>query len=187
MPPHQRTSGVLQALGGALAVFVPCATAARLLGWYRGGSQPLGGVAWGASGRAPSHGVPLSRPRHWGVGARADARATLLGVMPQWLARLCKERYTDCACPLGRHCIHTHLGIWSIIRFFIAISAFLHWTDAGDLVLWWHTPCFLLPRLQCILCKVRRMVSCETDAIRSHATISSASRSHVQRSCPSGA
>lgn len=35
--PHQRTSGELQALGCALAVFVPFATAARLLGWYRGG------------------------------------------------------------------------------------------------------------------------------------------------------
>ena len=35
--PHQRTSGELQCLGCALAVFVPCATAARLLGWYGGG------------------------------------------------------------------------------------------------------------------------------------------------------
>jgi hypothetical protein len=35
--PHQRTSGELQALGCALAGFVPCATAARLLGWYGGG------------------------------------------------------------------------------------------------------------------------------------------------------
>ena len=34
--PHQRTSGELQSLGCALAVFVPFATAARLLGWYRG-------------------------------------------------------------------------------------------------------------------------------------------------------
>lgn len=34
--PHQRTSGELQALGCALAVFVPFATAARLLGWYCG-------------------------------------------------------------------------------------------------------------------------------------------------------
>jgi hypothetical protein len=34
--PHQRTSGELQALGCALAVFVPFATAARLLGWYSG-------------------------------------------------------------------------------------------------------------------------------------------------------
>jgi hypothetical protein len=32
--PHQRTSGELQSLGCALAVFVPLATAARLLGWY---------------------------------------------------------------------------------------------------------------------------------------------------------
>ena len=35
--PYQRTSGELQALGCALAVFVPFATAARLLGWYSGG------------------------------------------------------------------------------------------------------------------------------------------------------
>ena len=34
--PYQRTSGELQALGCALAVFVPFATAARLLGWYCG-------------------------------------------------------------------------------------------------------------------------------------------------------
>jgi hypothetical protein len=34
--PHQRTSGELQSLGCALAVFVPFATAARLLGWYCG-------------------------------------------------------------------------------------------------------------------------------------------------------
>ena len=35
--PHQRTSGELQSRGCALAVFVPFATAARLLGWYCGG------------------------------------------------------------------------------------------------------------------------------------------------------
>ncbi len=35
--PHQQTSGEIQALGCALAVFVPFATAARLLGWYCGG------------------------------------------------------------------------------------------------------------------------------------------------------
>jgi hypothetical protein len=35
--PHQRTSGALQWLGCACAVFVPFATAARLLGWYCGG------------------------------------------------------------------------------------------------------------------------------------------------------
>jgi hypothetical protein len=34
--PYQRTSGALQSLGGALAVFVPFATAARLLSWYSG-------------------------------------------------------------------------------------------------------------------------------------------------------
>lgn len=36
IPPHQRSSGDLQALGCALAVFVPFATAATLLGWYSG-------------------------------------------------------------------------------------------------------------------------------------------------------
>jgi hypothetical protein len=35
--PHQRTSEEVQALGCALAVFVPFATAARWLGWYCGG------------------------------------------------------------------------------------------------------------------------------------------------------
>src|SRR2546430_473653 len=35
--PYQRTSGEIQFLGCALAVFVPFATAARLLGWYGGG------------------------------------------------------------------------------------------------------------------------------------------------------
>src|SRR5262245_3561281 len=34
--PQQRTSGELQLLGCVLAVFVPFATAARLLGWYCG-------------------------------------------------------------------------------------------------------------------------------------------------------
>ncbi len=46
VPPHQRTSGELQSLGCALAVFVPFATAARLLGWYRGGTVSPQAV-WG--------------------------------------------------------------------------------------------------------------------------------------------
>src|SRR5713101_5254671 len=44
--PHQRTSGELQALGCALAVFVPFATAARLLGWYSSGTVSPQAV-WG--------------------------------------------------------------------------------------------------------------------------------------------
>jgi hypothetical protein len=44
--PHQRTSGELQYLGCALAVFVPFATAARLLGWYCGGGVSPHAV-WG--------------------------------------------------------------------------------------------------------------------------------------------
>src|SRR6266853_1000115 len=42
--PHQRTSGELQCLGCALAVFVPFATAARLLGWSCGGVVSLRAV-----------------------------------------------------------------------------------------------------------------------------------------------
>jgi len=38
LQPHQRTSGELQWLGCALAVFVPFATAARLLSWSSGGA-----------------------------------------------------------------------------------------------------------------------------------------------------
>ena len=44
--PHQRTSGELQWLGCAFAVFVPFATAARLLGWYCGGRVSRRAV-WG--------------------------------------------------------------------------------------------------------------------------------------------
>lgn len=38
LPPHQRPSGELQCLGCALAVCVPLATAAKLLGWDSGGT-----------------------------------------------------------------------------------------------------------------------------------------------------
>ena len=45
--PHQRTSGELQCRGCALAVFVPFATAARLLGWSCGGVvRPRAGWCW---------------------------------------------------------------------------------------------------------------------------------------------
>lgn len=44
--PHQRTSGERQCLGCALAVFVPFATAARLLGWYCGGGVSPRAVWW---------------------------------------------------------------------------------------------------------------------------------------------
>jgi len=45
--PHQRTSGALQSLGCALAVFVPFAPAARVLGWYLGGPvSPQAGWGW---------------------------------------------------------------------------------------------------------------------------------------------
>ena len=56
--PHQRTSGELQCLGCALAVFVPFATAARLLGWYCGGGvSPRAVWCWvqAAGHRAMEH------------------------------------------------------------------------------------------------------------------------------------
>ncbi len=46
LQPHQRSSGDLQSLGCALAVFVPFATAARLLGWYSGATVSPRAV-WG--------------------------------------------------------------------------------------------------------------------------------------------
>jgi hypothetical protein len=46
--PHQRTSGERQCLGCALAIFVPFATAARLLGWSCGGVvSPRAVWCWG--------------------------------------------------------------------------------------------------------------------------------------------
>jgi hypothetical protein len=58
--PHQRPSGALPQLGWALAVFVPFATAATLLGWARGVAvSPRAGWAWvqaaGRRARAPLH------------------------------------------------------------------------------------------------------------------------------------
>jgi hypothetical protein len=64
VPPPPRTRGELQALGCALAVFGPCATAARWRGWYSGGTvspQAVGG--WG---HAAAHHVleTLQAPLH---------------------------------------------------------------------------------------------------------------------------
>ena len=56
--PQQRTSGEFQYLGCALAVFVPCATAARLLGWYSGDTiSPRAVWCWvqAAGHRAMAH------------------------------------------------------------------------------------------------------------------------------------
>src|SRR5712691_2215032 len=63
--PHQRTSGELQSLGCALAVFVPCATAARVLGWYSGSTvSPRAVWCWvqAAGQRAMAHLQESSRP-----------------------------------------------------------------------------------------------------------------------------
>jgi hypothetical protein len=56
--PSQRTSEELQSLGGALAVFVPFATAAQFLGWYSGGTvSPRAVWCWvqAAGHRAMEH------------------------------------------------------------------------------------------------------------------------------------
>ena len=75
--PINGASGELQALGCALAVFVPFATAARLLGWYcREHGQCPRRLVLGASGWPPGHGAPPGRPGRRGPGPRADARAT---------------------------------------------------------------------------------------------------------------
>ena len=73
--PHQRTSGELQWLGCAFAVFVPFATAARLLGWYCGGIvSPRAGVVLGPSGWPPGHGAPPGGPGRRGQRGTATAR-----------------------------------------------------------------------------------------------------------------
>ncbi len=45
----------------------------------------------------------------------------LLCVISQRLSRLRRERSTNFAHQLGRHCIHTHLGTLSVVRFFIDV------------------------------------------------------------------
>ena len=69
--PHQRTSGELQLLGCAFAVVVPCATAARLLGWYWGGMVSPRAV-WGWVQAAGHHAMALLQEDLEAV-ARADA------------------------------------------------------------------------------------------------------------------
>ena len=70
VPPPQRTSGELQALGCAVAVFVPCATAARLLGWYRGDTVSPQAV-WGWVQAAGQH-VMATLQEHLHALARGD-------------------------------------------------------------------------------------------------------------------
>jgi hypothetical protein len=45
----------------------------------------------------------------------------LLGVIPQELPRLSGKRRTHFPNPLGRHCVHTHLGTLRVLRCFIDI------------------------------------------------------------------
>jgi hypothetical protein len=69
--PHQRTSDELQWLGCAFAVFVPFATAARLLGWYCGGIVSSRAV-WGWVQAAGHHAMALLQEDLEAV-ARGDA------------------------------------------------------------------------------------------------------------------
>src|SRR5262245_62910956 len=79
--PHQRSSGEFQALGCALAVFVPFATAARLLGWYSGSivsTQAVWGWVQGAGQRAME---ALQKPLHAvAEGGLPAAEGTAVGV-----------------------------------------------------------------------------------------------------------
>jgi hypothetical protein len=111
----------------------------------------------------------------------------ILCIIPQWLARESGERSTNFPKQLGRHFIHTYVRILRIIRFFLDISDCFHVTDKGGIVLWRHTPFFLLPRCTFVFFHVRRTVSWDTAAIISSSTIFSASMRKVHRSCPSGA
>ena len=69
--PHQRTSGELQFLGCAFAVFVPFATAARLLGWYCGGMVSPRAV-WGWVQASGHHAMALLQEELEAV-AKGDA------------------------------------------------------------------------------------------------------------------
>src|SRR5262249_24591546 len=68
---HSRASGELQWLGCACAVFVPCATAARLLRWDGGGLVSPRAV-WGWGQAAGDHAMALLQEEREAV-ARADA------------------------------------------------------------------------------------------------------------------
>jgi hypothetical protein len=69
----------------------------------------------------------------------------------------------------------------------IDLSDFFPLTDKGRILLGWNAPCCLLPGFKFTFFKVRRRVSCDTEAITSHSTIVSASLRQVHRPCPAGA
>ena len=69
----QRTSGERPSLGWALAVFVPCATAARLLGWDRG--RTVSPQAVGGGEQAAGQGAMETLQGHWHALAQGDLPA----------------------------------------------------------------------------------------------------------------
>jgi hypothetical protein len=71
--PHQRTSGELQSLGCALAVCVPFATAARVLGWDSGRTvSPQAGWGWV---QAAGQRAMETLQEHWHALAQGDLPA----------------------------------------------------------------------------------------------------------------
>ena len=76
--PHQPSRGELQALGGALAVCVPCATAARWLGWY-GGEVVSARAVWEWGQAAGRHAMALRQEER-------DTAATGHGPTPEPLS-----------------------------------------------------------------------------------------------------
>jgi hypothetical protein len=73
IPPQQRSSGEFQALGCAVAVFVPLATAARLLGWYSGSLvSPQAVWGWGQAAGQPAL---ETLQKHWHALAQGDRPA----------------------------------------------------------------------------------------------------------------
>jgi hypothetical protein len=84
-PPPQRTSGALPALGGALALLVPLATAARLLGWDSGAAVSSRAVWRGVQAAGPQ--AMAHRQEDWESVARGpvplpEPLAAALAVWP---------------------------------------------------------------------------------------------------------
>jgi hypothetical protein len=85
LQPSQRSSSELQCLGGALAVFVPYATAARLLGWFSGAGVSAGAVRGWVQAAGPQAMATLQASWHAvanGELPREEPREDALAAMP---------------------------------------------------------------------------------------------------------
>src|SRR5262249_40576085 len=127
-------------------------------------------------------GGPLARSRcksHDNVGRTISL---IFRVISERLPRLGRQRSPDCPSQLGRHCLSAYLGTLGIIRLFRDIEDVLPVADKSGILLRRNTPCFLLPRFTFIFCKVRRMVSGDTESTIANSTIVSARIRTVHRS-----